>query len=280
MITSASNEKVKRVAKLIKSASVRRDEGAFVVEGERICSEIPDDRYIEGLVSESFYNKHVSMHAHGSGDGDCANTRFEVKPGRGDECLVNGMTFSIVSDSVYKKVSDTVSGQGIIGIVKTLKTSAREYVCEHTKDLRLLILENIQDPGNLGTMIRTAEAAGFDAIITDRTTVDAYNPKVIRSTMGGIFRFPIMSVENLGEFLLDLRSQGMKLYAAALDGSVDYRECKYDSRVGIIIGNEGNGLTQETIEAAGNAVRIPMSGQAESLNAAVAAAILMYKVVE
>ena len=262
MISSTSNEKIKHVSKLVRSASERRMEGVFVVEGERICAEIPKDRFVEGYVSESFVNKLKDI------DRDGSETGITFK----------GLPYVQVSDQVYKKMSDTVSGQGILAVVRQLNTDPVDFVDDlEDGDVRLLVLENIQDPGNLGTMIRTAEAAGFDGIITDRNTVDVYNPKVIRSTMGGIFRMPVMVTEDLMDLLDDLRVREIQLYGAILDGSVDYREAEYGKRLAILIGNEGNGLSKEARMLVDTRVRIPMQGKVESLNAAVAAAILMYE---
>ena len=264
MITSASNDKIKHVAKLIKSSADRRREGVFVVEGDRICGEVPTDRFVEGYVSEGYLEKNgISI-----GNGTVSD----------DACVINGVKYAIVSNAVYKKMSDTVSGQGILCVVKQLRTDPVDFIDEYEDEkVKLLILESIQDPGNLGTMIRTAEAAGYDAIVTDRNTVDVYNPKVIRSTMGGIFRMPVMVTEDLMEFLKDARIRGIELYGAILEGSVDYRECRYSDRMGVLIGNEGNGLSREAQSMVDTKIRIPMAGKVESLNAAVAAAVIMYR---
>lgn len=258
MISSTSNEKIKHVAKLVKSAGERKDLGVFVVEGERICREIPKDRFIEGYISESFLKK--------SGIAETS-----------DGVTFNGLGYTAVSDQVYKKMSDTVKGQGILAVAGQLNKDPIDFVDEFEDgDVKLLLLENIQDPGNLGTMIRTAEAAGFDGIITDKNTVDVYNPKVIRSTMGGIFRMPVMAADDFADMLSQLRIRDIKLYGAILEGSVDFRKAEYSNRLGILIGNEGNGLTNEARLLSDVHVRIPMKGQVESLNAAVAASVLMY----
>ena len=144
---------------------------------------------------------------------------------------------------------------------------------------RLLVLERLQDPGNLGTILRTAEAAGMNGVILSADSVDAFNPKVVRSTMGAILRVPFLYAENWTETLDALKATGVTLYAAHLQGSVPYTEPHYGERCAILIGNEANGLTDETTARADVRVRIPMEGQAESLNAAVAAAILMYRAV-
>lgn len=267
MITSTSNEKIKRVSKLLKSSQERRNSRQFVVEGERICSEIPADRFVEGYVSEEYIQKSTSKGA------SLKEVDGFVQIGK--------LSFMLVSSQVYKKMSDTVSGQGILAVVKQKKLDPIDFVEEYEdSNLKLLLLENIQDPGNLGTMIRTAEAAGFDGIITDGCTVDVYNPKVIRSTMGGIFRMPVMASDDFVDMLSELKIRDVNLFGAILDGSVDYREADYGNRFGILIGNEGNGLSAEAQKLVDTRVRIPMAGEVESLNAAVAAAVIMYRTIE
>lgn len=262
MITSTSNPKIKHVCQLIKSSSDRRKEGLFVVEGMRICGEVPREKIAEAYISESCLNKCMA----------------ENKGPGSTDYVLSGIEYEVVSDSVFKKMSDTVSGQGVLCVVRQNRISAKEYLNDNSVS-RLLILENIQDPGNLGTMIRTAEAAGFDAIVTDSSTVDVYNPKVIRSTMGGIFRMPVVVASDFGDVLGYLKKEGFTLYAALLDGAKDFRRINYNKKTGILIGNEGNGLTKETADASDVHVIIPMEGQVESLNAAVAAALLMYEAV-
>lgn len=261
MITSTSNGKIKNVCQLIKSASYRRREGVFVIEGLRICSETPRDRIVEAYISESCLKK-------------C--TEDGIAPDSAD-FVFHGTEYEVVSDSVFKKMSDTVSTQGALCVAKMHTQSAYDFVVDRKENLKLLLLEGIQDPGNFGTMIRTSEAAGFDAIVTDSKTVDVYNPKVIRSTMGGIFRMPVMAVDDFVGFLEELKSLKVTLYAALLEGSQDFHEIKYNDRLGILIGNEGNGLSDETAKCSDVHVKIPMDGKVESLNAAVAAALMMYE---
>ena len=142
---------------------------------------------------------------------------------------------------------------------------------------RYLILEDIQDPGNLGTMIRTAEAAGIKAVIMSRNTADIFNPKVTRATMGSCFRVPFIYADNFADAVNSLKTNGIRVYGAYLRGGKNYREAEFGKRCAIMIGNEGNGLTDEAIALADERVFIPMEGKIESLNAAVAAAILMYR---
>ena len=141
----------------------------------------------------------------------------------------------------------------------------------------LLIVESIQDPGNLGTMLRTGEGAGITGIIMNRTTVDLFNPKTIRSTMGSIYRVPCYIADDLAETIGELKRQKVGIYAAHLKGQRHYDEPSYCKGTAFLIGNEGNGLSDEIAGLADTYVRIPMEGSVESLNAAVSAALLMYE---
>jgi tRNA G18 (ribose-2'-O)-methylase SpoU len=141
----------------------------------------------------------------------------------------------------------------------------------------LLIVESIQDPGNLGTMLRTGEGAGITGIIMNRTTVDLFNPKTIRSTMGSIYRVPYYIADDLAETIGELKRQKVGIYAAHLKGQMQYDEPSYCKGTAFLIGNEGNGLSDEIAGLADTYVRIPMEGSVESLNAAVSAALLMYE---
>ena len=256
MITSLSNEKIKHVTMLVKNTKARRTEGVFVVEGERIASEIPKDRMVECYVSESY-----------------------TKDNRLDGIFPYRVEPTVVSDTVFKKMSDTQNPQGIMCVCRQTGQTLNDF-CEAHKEgrLRVLVLEKIQDPGNLGTMIRTAEGAGFDAVVADCDTVDVYNPKVTRSTMGSLFRVPVIYTDDAKTAVDVLKDHDVTVYAAHLNGNTDHKEEKYGERLAFLIGNEGNGLSEELTQKADRLVRIPMKGKLESLNAAVAAAILMYSV--
>ena len=141
----------------------------------------------------------------------------------------------------------------------------------------VLVLENIQDPGNLGTIFRTAEAAGATGIVLSKDCVDLYNPKVIRSTMGAIFRIPFIYTDDLKGTIDELKREGITVYAAHLKGENSYDMEDYKTACAFLIGNEGNGLTEETAACADRKILIPMEGGAESLNAAVASAVLMFE---
>jgi TrmH family RNA methyltransferase len=185
------------------------------------------------------------------------------------------LDYEIVTDSVFKEVSDTLTPQGIMGTV-----SRAEYTLEsmlNAPDACLLLLEDIRDPGNLGTMIRTAEGAGVTGIIVSNSTVDLYNPKVIRSTMGSIYRVPFYQTEDFYDTLTEIKKHGIVIYAAHLLGIPYDTEGSFRKRCAFLIGNEANGLSEKVSVAADTLIKIPMAGKVESLNAAVAAAILMYE---
>lgn len=141
----------------------------------------------------------------------------------------------------------------------------------------LMVLEDLQDPGNVGTIIRTAEGAGVTGIIMSRGTADIFNPKTIRSTMGSIYRMPFLIVDDAVGFVKGLKARKICTYAAHLHGVHSYREEDYTKGTAFLIGNEGNGLTDAMAEAAECLIRIPMEGKVESLNAAIASAVLMYE---
>ena len=260
MITSTSNQQMKQISALLKKAKERREKKSFVVEGPRMVVEAPVDRLKAVYVSESF---------------DTNPENQKILAQLRDKCEVAHAVMETVADSVFKSVSDTQTPQGIMAIV-----AYPEYELEDLMDgekTHLLILESIQDPGNLGTMVRTGEGAGITGVIMNKTTVDLYNPKTIRSTMGSIYRVPVLVTEDLSATLEELKAKDVSLYAAHLKGTSSYDEQDYTKACGFLIGNEGNGLTDETADLADAYIRIPMEGQVESLNAAISATILMYE---
>ncbi len=254
MITSVSNSRIKNVIQLMKKSKTRKEQGVFVVEGIRMVREAPKDRIKELYVSESFLMREE-------------NRSFLEKEVR--------VPFEAVSDEVFAKMSDTVTPQGILCVLWRMDHNI-EHMLEQ-KDATYLVLEDIQDPGNLGTMLRTGEGAGIAGVIMSSGTVDIYNPKVIRSTMGSIYRVPFCYVDDLPAVLRLMNKRGILTYAAHLNGDRYYNECLYCGQSALLIGNEGNGLSDEVASLAQHKIKIPMEGQVESLNAAVSAAILMYE---
>lgn len=251
MITSAANEKVKNIIKLQQKAKARREQDCFIVEGIRMAEEVPRDRLIHAYASESFSAKEENREL-------CQRLRAEP-----------------VADHVMAVMSDTQTPQGILAVVRRSETTV-EQILQAPRAL-ILVLERIQDPGNLGTIVRTAEGAGVTGILMSSDTVDIYNSKVIRSTMGSIYRMPFAYVPDAGEAVKTLKQHGVRIYAAHLDGRHTYDREDYTGAVAFLIGNEGNGLTDQLAGMSDCYIRIPMAGKVESLNASVAAAILMYE---
>ena len=256
MITSTGNARVKQLVTWQKKRKARDEEGVYIVEGIRMYREAPRAQVREVYVSEQFYSRY------------------------GEELGLSawGRQMEILSDHVFSHVSDTKTPQGILAIVKRLNYTMNDLMqMKNQKAPHLVVLDNLQDPGNLGTIFRTAEAAGVTGILLSKDCVDVYNPKVIRSTMGAVFRMPFLYVEDLPEKIKELQKEGIKTYAAHLRGENAYDEEDYTTGCAFLIGNEGNGLRDEVADCADCLIRIPMEGEAESLNAAVAAAVLMFE---
>lgn len=251
MIESSSNAQIKKIQKLKKTAKYRREEGLFVVEGWKMTEEALNRQLVKNL--------YVAAEA---------EEKFKER--------LKSVPYEVLSDKLFRELSDTVTPQGILAVVQMPYYD--KEILMFSEEAALLCLEDIQDPGNLGTMVRTAEGAGMAGIVLSKGCVDLFNPKVVRSTMGALFRVPFYICDDFAEELEQMKKNGFTLYAAHLKGTCDYTEVDYKGRTAILIGNEANGLTEETSELAQKLVKIPMEGQLESLNAAVSAALLMYEV--
>lgn len=270
MISSTSNSRVKRLAALMQKAKYRREEQVFIVEGVRMFQEAPPEWVKEVYISEAFFNRYVK--------------RDENKADRRVKEFLKTFQYEVFSDEVFQKVSDTQTPQGVLCVLTMPQYELPECVDNWISAMErgkrpplLVLLEDLQDPGNLGTILRAGEGAGVSGIIMTRQTADIFNPKVIRATMGSIYRVPFFIVDGLSDTIDLLKQKGIAVYAAHLDDSVDYDEPDYTRPTAFLIGNEGNGLRRETADRASQYIRIPMEGQVESLNAAAAAAILMYE---
>ncbi len=252
-IESVSNNRIKKLQKLIKSASFRRKEGLFVIEGKRLCM----DAVYSGITvsevyfSESFAEKHPDELAR----------------------LTEGADGFILPESLLNRVSDTVTSQGVIAVCRIISQPQ-----SMKKGGRYIAGENLQDPSNIGAVSRTAEALGCDGLILSSDCCDIYNPKVLRSSMGAIFRLPIFIPDDFTRFLRSAQNEKFTVYATVPDKNADdISGTDFSDGSIVVIGNEGNGITYETKELADRVVTIKMKGRAESLNAAAAAAILIYE---
>lgn len=251
MITATTNKRIKWLVSITEKAKERRKEQVFVVEGSKMFEEA-DEKYIrEVYVSESYIEKN----------------------GISDKLQKIG--YETVSDEVFKKISDTKAPQGILCVMQWYVYSLEDLLKKENPVL--ILLEDIQDPGNLGTILRTGEGAGIDGIIMTKDTVDIYNPKTIRATMGSIYRMPFLYVDSLGDAIDKLQKKNISVYAAHLKGEEYYDNFDFKKGTAFLIGNEGNGLKKETADLADAYLKIPMEGKVESLNAAISTSLLMYE---
>ncbi|MFC7321097.1 TrmH family RNA methyltransferase [Halobacillus campisalis] len=240
MLTSLNNPKVKEWKKLQKR-KYRRKNGRFIVEGSHLVEEaLNSDWDVEEII---------------------------LREGSSLD-LIEGVPATYVSHQVFQEIAETETPQGMAAIVNYKEFPYRQ------QDFSLLI-DSVQDPGNLGTLIRTADAAGFSQVIIGEGSVDPFNEKVLRSTQGSLFHLPIIQGK-LEQYVEAINSEGVPLYAAALEGAVPYKKFEPKGRAAIIVGNEGQGIRKELLDLVDDKVYIPIYGQAESLNVAIAAAILMY----
>lgn len=177
-----------------------------------------------------------------------------------------GIEGTIVSKEILCKISDTVTPQGIVAVCK-IKNEKIENLVDKKK---IVYLDKVQDPGNVGTIIRTADAFGIDSVVLSKECADVYSPKVVRSTMGSIFHLPVIRDVEIEE----LKKLNKKIYSSSLSGKEKF---KIEDNAVLVIGNEGNGISDETKKVTDEFIKIKMPGNAESLNASIAAGILMYE---
>ena len=255
MITSNSNPKVKQVIQWQNKSKERRSAGIFLTEGYKMFEEAPEESIQQIFVSSDVLDKIV------------AHPEMREKLGR--------IGYETVTSDIFTRMSDTRTPQGILCVVKRPQYTLEQLLQE--KAPLLVVLEDLQDPGNLGTIIRTGEGAGITGVIMSGHTVDIFNPKAIRATMGSVFRVPFIYVDDLSETVRILHSSGVHTYSAHLEGKAQYVDFSYREATAFLIGNEGNGLTEEIAGQAERSLKIPMEGRVESLNAAVAASLLMYE---
>ena len=246
VITSSANAVFKNIMKL-KNRKYRDKLGVFIAEGVRFVSEIPEEVEIdEYIVSEGFNGK-----------------------------LREGVRVYALSENLFKQISDTESPQGVIAVCKKTDLFGSDIYGDNNG--LFIIAEEINDPGNLGTIIRTADAFGAKAVLLSKGSVDLYNSKVLRSTMGSVFHLPILTDVDIKEVTDDMKKRGIKIYAAHLKGEKMPSQIDLNKGSAFIFGNEARGLKDETADLCDEYIKIPMTGRAESLNLSVAASVLMYE---
>lgn len=242
IIQSIKNARVKEWKKLLTKKG-REQSGKYIVEGHHLVEAAIQNQSVIEIIAE----EHI----------DVTNIPVQL-PRTG------------ISKEISKLITDTESPQGIYAVCKKETIEIDLHIHK-----RFLLLDRVQDPGNLGTMIRTADACGIDAIIVGRGSGDVYNPKVIRSAQGSHFHLPIIH-DSLTNWVERLREHGIPVYGSALEHAVDYRTVEPCEAFACIMGNEGSGMDQALMEKTEKNLYIPIRGKAESLNVAVACGILLY----
>ncbi len=255
IIESKENKLIKSVRKLISSSAERKSEGLFVLEGVRLCNDAAFNGYsIETLILSDDFVDLAKI-----------DTLYNVSKRRVRLNL-----------SLFKSICDTVNPQGVLCVVKIPDTVYSGV--KSINDGKYIMLENTADPSNLGAIARTAEALGISGIVMSSGSTDPFSPKAQRSGMGALLRLPIFISKNILDDLNSLKSKGFSIYASVVSGEAESLSLvDFAKNSVVLIGNEANGLTEETIELCDRKVTIKMTGRAESLNAAAAAAIFMWQ---
>ncbi len=258
-LTSSSNPLLKRIRSL-HERQARHKAGLFLIEGEKVLLEaFCKDIEIEAVLMDSAY--------------------FE----RGFPEIFddNLLELNVVDSSLFKTLSTTTSPCNVVAIAKTktsLSTSELLESLDQHQPLTVVLCENLQDPGNLGTIIRSSLAFGANALILSKGSVDLYNPKVVRAAMGALFDLPISSGENIGDILASLNKAGFEVIALNPEAKQSFVDIEYGPKVAIVLGNEGNGLTAEADARTTKEAHIEISPQVESLNVAVAASVVLFHI--
>lgn len=256
-ITSKNNDKIKLVTGVRDSASKRKKNGMFFVEGARLCA---DAAVSGGDILQFFFTEKAK----------------EKFPAYLENVLACAKESYCISEEVSRKLSDTQSPQGMFCLCRIKEQSLEDKI---NADGKYIFLENVQDPSNLGAVARTAEAMGLDGLIVN-SGCDIYNPKALRACMGAFFRLNIVNCNDVLPFIESAKEKGMKVLSSTPDSSaVKVTDADLSGGVIMVVGNEGNGVTPETMNASTCKVTIPMEGRAESLNASTAAAILIWEMV-
>ena len=253
-ITSKDNAIIKEITNLQKSSKRRKESGLFVLEGLRLCA----DASLNGVVAKTVVLSDTAFDKYLDDMGDLFN---------------NAESKYIIPDSLFTKISDTVNPQGILCVFQIPTFGMKDIVSNG----KYIALENLQDPSNLGAISRTAEALGINGIFVCGGC-DPYSPKSLRASMGALLRIPVFETDNVFDLTLN---SGFSTYAAVVDrNSEKIGSFRFDDGCIVFIGNEANGLTEDTVNKCDRKITIPMDGKAESLNAGVAAAIIMWEMIK
>ena len=254
-ITSKDNELIKHIRKL-KDKKYRDESNEYVVEGVKLVEEaVKENAKIKQIIVCEDTTRKYEIPTH---------IMLEIAK---YECIS-------VSDKIFNIITQVTNPQGIMAIIEK---NAQNAKIDYTQDI-IVVLDDVQDPGNLGTILRTVDSIGLNQIIVSKGTADAFNSKVVRSTMGAIFRIKIIEVENLAQAIKEMRKHHFKLMVTSLQTKNSIYDIDFYKKI-IVIGNEANGVSKEIQDMADEKAKIPMLGRTESLNASVAAGVVMYEYV-
>lgn len=254
-ITSKDNELIKHIRKL-KDKKYRDESNEYVVEGVKLVEEaVKENAKIKQIIVCEDTTRTYEIPTH---------IMLEIAK---YECIS-------VSDKIFNIITQVTNPQGIMAIIEK---NAQNAKIDYTQDI-IVVLDDVQDPGNLGTILRTVDSIGLNQIIVSKGTADAFNSKVVRSTMGAIFRIKIIEVENLAQAIKEMRKHNFKLMVTSLQTKNSIYDIDFYKKI-IVIGNEANGVSKEIQDMADEKAKIPMLGRTESLNASVAAGVVMYEYV-
>ena len=254
-ITSKDNELIKHIRKL-KDKKYRDESNEYVVEGVKLVEEaVKENAKIKQIIVCEDTTRTYEIPTH---------IMLEIAK---YECIS-------VSDKIFNIITQVTNPQGIMAIIEK---NAQNAKIDYTQDI-IVVLDDVQDPGNLGTILRTVDSIGLNQIIVSKGTADAFNSKVVRSTMGAIFRIKIIEVENLAQAIKEMRKHHFKLMVTSLRTKNSIYDIDFNKKI-IVIGNEANGVSKEIQDMADEKAKIPMLGRTESLNASVAAGVVMYEYV-
>ena len=254
-ITSKDNELIKHIRKL-KDKKYRDESNEYVVEGVKLVEEaVKENAKIKQIIVCEDTTRTYEIPTH---------IMLEIAR---YECIS-------VSNKIFNIITQVTNPQGIMAIIEK---NAQDAQIDYSQDI-IVVLDDVQDPGNLGTILRTVDSIGLNQIIVSKGTADAFNSKVVRSTMGAIFRIKIIEVENLAQAIKEMRKHHFKLMVTSLQTKNSIYDIDFNKKI-IVIGNEANGVTKESQDMADEKAKIPMLGRTESLNASVAAGVVMYEYV-
>ncbi len=254
-ITSKDNELIKHIRKL-KDKKYRDESNEYVVEGVKLVEEaVKENAKIKQIIVCEDTTRTYEIPTH---------IMLEIAR---YECIS-------VSNKIFNIITQVTNPQGIMAIIEK---NAQDAQIDYSQDI-IVVLDDVQDPGNLGTILRTVDSIGLNQIIVSKGTADAFNSKVVRSTMGAIFRIKIIEVENLAQEIKEMRKHHFKLMVTSLQTKNSIYDIDFNKKI-IVIGNEANGVSKEIQDMADEKAKIPMLGRTESLNASVAAGVVMYEYV-